>query len=625
MNDNEKDIEQNLNDENEEKLNTPQSDGQDTVKYETSDSWEFDAQAPTLRDDVFENTGFTVDTEELKIKKPEAPASTPAVEENNGGNDTVVKRDKLVFIPTAVLLVAITAVLIFLGVRYYTVPNGKEGDLMNPASVVATVDGEKVSVGMFNYYFSSMVNYYESYASYGYFDLDTTKDYATQYTEDEDGNKISWLDFFKNETMNEIKSVTAYYNAGIKAGVTLTEKQKETIDTQIESLKTSASEQSISLEDYIEKNFGEYCTEATLRLMLEQYYIMSNYKGMLAADIQVTDEEIDKYFADNKTDYYTINFSYLATEYDSSTEETKQNSEKIIKDYMAKVTDRESIIALVPEIYKDYIEQDAQSAMESDSKLTKAEAIDKATENYEGSIDGTITGEDAPFSEEITSWLFSEETPVGSTNYYVDEDAGYAYIILKTEQATLSDEETYTVRHILIQPEAEESTDDQSSATEYTDEQWAAAEKKANEILEKYNAGDKTEYSFALLAENNSTDTASTSAGSSGAFGGLYEGVRLGEMVPEFEDWSVDEARKYGDTAIVKSDYGYHIMFFVNKCPSYESQIISKVKNDKILEIEENAEFDLHQRVMDNAINGFFTAKKESASENTTAASGTAE
>ncbi len=621
MNDNEKDFEQKLNDENEEELNpAPENESAD----ETGDSWEFDAQAPTLSDDAFEKSGFTVDTDELKVKRTDAAVSQPTAAENKSGNDIVIKRDKLVFVPTAILLVAITAVLIFLGVRYYTVPNGKEGDLMNPASVVATVDGEKVSVGMFNYYFSSMVNYYESYASYGYFDLDTTKDYATQYTEDEDGNKISWLDFFKNETMKEIKSVTAYYNAGVKAGVTLTDKQKETIDTQIESLKTSASEQGISLAEYIETNFGEYCTEDTLRLMLEQYYITSNYKGMLAADTQVTDEEIEKYFADNKTDYYTINFSYLATEYDSSTEETKQNSEKIIKDYMSKIIDRESIIALVPDIYKDYIEQDAQSAMESDSKLTKAEAIDQATENYEGSIDGTVTGADAPFGDDFKEWLFSDDTPVGSVNYYVDEESGYAYIVLKTEQATLSDEETYTVRHILIQPEAEESEDSQSTTTEYTDEQWAAAEKKANEILEKYNAGDKTEYSFALLAENNSTDTASTSAGSSGAFGGLYEGIRLGEMVPEFENWSIDDARKYGDTAIVKSDYGYHIMFFINKCPSYEAQVISKVKNDKILEVENNADFDLHEKAMENAIDKFFDAKKKSASENN-AASGTAE
>ena len=34
-------------------------------------------------------------------------------------------------------------------------------------------------------------------------------------------------------------------------------------------------------------------------------------------------------------------------------------------------------------------------------------------------------------------------------------------------------------------------------------------------------------------------------------------------MVKEFEAWCFDSARKYGDTGLVKSTYGYHIMFFV--------------------------------------------------------------
>ena len=34
-------------------------------------------------------------------------------------------------------------------------------------------------------------------------------------------------------------------------------------------------------------------------------------------------------------------------------------------------------------------------------------------------------------------------------------------------------------------------------------------------------------------------------------------------MVKPFEDWSFDASRKYGDTGLVKADFGYHIMFFV--------------------------------------------------------------
>ncbi len=32
----------------------------------------------------------------------------------------------------------------------------------------------------------------------------------------------------------------------------------------------------------------------------------------------------------------------------------------------------------------------------------------------------------------------------------------------------------------------------------------------------------------------------------------------------------MDDSRKYGDVAIVKSKYGYHIMYFIDKCPQYQ-------------------------------------------------------
>lgn len=55
--------------------------------------------------------------------------------------------------------------------------------------------------------------------------------------------------------------------------------------------------------------------------------------------------------------------------------------------------------------------------------------------------------------------------------------------------------------------------------------------KKADSILAKFNKTDKSEYEFAKLAEQYSTDSASTSSGSNDSFGGLYESVTLGQMV----------------------------------------------------------------------------------------------
>ncbi|MDE5964395.1 MAG: peptidylprolyl isomerase, partial [Eubacterium sp.] len=584
----------------EEKLDENGLENRDGVNYETSDNWQFEAEAPTLSNDLFDGE---VDLPAQKPSSGPIEYQSPAVQAEVKDSR---KKELLHFIPTALLVLAIAVMLVVLGVRYYTVPNGKEGKMMNPASVVATVDGTKVSIGMFNYYYSSMVSYHESYASYGYFDLDTAKDYDSQYTTDADGNKITWKDYFEQETLKEIEQLTAYYTAAVKAGVQLTDAQKETIDSQIESLKTSASSQNVSLDEYISKNFGEYCSEDTLRLMLEQYYITANYKGKLATETQISQDEIDAHFAENKSKYNTINFSYLMLEYDSTDDQTKEKSQKAVDDYLNKITDRDSIIDLVPEVYKDLIDQEAANAMASDEDMTQEDAENSDISYYEQRIDATVTGSDTPFSDEINEWLFSDDTPVGSKNSYIDESTGNAYLILKTEKAKLLDDETYSVRHILIQPEEEGTETDESGNAKYSEEQMESAKSKAEEILKEFNSGDKTEYSFALLAEQNSTDTGSTSAGSNGAFGGLYEGVSLGQMVPSFEEWSIDSQRKYGDTDIVESDFGYHIMFFVNNCPAYEAQIISELKNDKINDIAEKADIKHHDKIIEKAINNFY-------------------
>ena len=591
------------------------------VKYETNDNWEFEAEAPTLNDDMFAMTDYLLSKSEQESSSDSQANIGEYVSSEQTAEEKPKKNMKLVKIITlSVFAVIIVALVTVFTVRWFTVPNGKEGKMMNPASVAATVDGEKVSLGMYNLYFSSVVSQYEQYANYGYYNLDTTADYATQYTTDKDGNEISWLEFFQQETINQIKMYNAYYNAAKKDGITLTAKQQETIDTQLDGLKESASEQGKALDDYISSVFGDYCTAETVKLYMEQFYMSVNYRGKYAVEATVTDDEINTYFEENKSNYYQINMSYLACEYDSSSDEAKAASEQKIKDYMSKITDRQSILDLVPTAYADYIAQDTQTAMQYDSSLTEEEAHKQALESYEQNIDGVIYGSDSPFSDEINNWLFDENQPTGTIKYYINEETGYAYIILKTEQATCVEDETYTVRHILITPETDrlDAEKDENGNTIFNEEEWAAAKTKTNEIYKQFTDGDKSEYSFALLAEEHSTDTASTSAGSGTAFGGLYEGVSLGQMVPSFEGWATDKSRQYGDTGIVESDYGYHIMFFISDRPSYQSQIVADIRNEKLDAFIEDAEVDIHESVVKKANDKFFADRKKEQ-ENTTA------
>ena len=111
-----------------------------------------------------------------------------------------------------------------------------------------------------------------------------------------------------------------------------------------------------------------------------------------------------------------------------------------------------------------------------------------------------------------------------------------------------------SVRHILITPEGEKDP----TTGDYTAEAWTAAQEAANEIYARWQ-NDPTEDNFAALANEKSADPGSNTEG------GLCEDFDTATMVTEFSEWSFDPARAYGDSGIVKTGYGYHIMFFVGQ------------------------------------------------------------
>ena len=112
------------------------------------------------------------------------------------------------------------------------------------------------------------------------------------------------------------------------------------------------------------------------------------------------------------------------------------------------------------------------------------------------------------------------------------------------------------VRHILVQPEQDVDSNEDGTPDSSSEEAWAVAKSQADEIYALWQQN-PTEENFAALANEHSTDPGSNTSG------GLYENVAPGTMVEPFNDWCFDASRKVGDTGIVETNYGYHIMFFV--------------------------------------------------------------
>ena len=71
------------------------------------------------------------------------------------------------------------------------------------------------------------------------------------------------------------------------------------------------------------------------------------------------------------------------------------------------------------------------------------------------------------------------------------------------------------------------------------------------------------------------------SADSSKYTGGLYTEIYHDEMVTNFNDWCFDPARQSGDTGVVESDYGAHVMYFVGEnLPRWASQVAYDLKTE---------------------------------------------
>ena len=168
--------------------------------------------------------------------------------------------------------------------------------------------------------------------------------------------------------------------------------------------------------------------------------------------------------------------------------------------------------------------------------------------------------------------------------YYTENEAIF------TEQGITKDQKLVDVRHILIMPAADATTG------AVTDEAWAAAAAEAQEILATWKNGGNaeereangwtaaagTEELFAEMANTLSAD------GGSNTNGGLYTDVYQGQMVEPFENWCFDETRKTGDSGLVQTSYGWHIMYYVQNYPStqwmdYAKDALKGVRSDEIV------------------------------------------
>lgn len=515
-----------------------------------------------------------------------------AAKEKKRRNMTKGQKARRIFIPLCAVLVAIALALCgFFGVYDRAIAAEK------------TADGDRISVAeyeyynrmYFNYYYQMSQQYEQYYGSYfgtgagkmmtGY---DYTKTPADQeFVANEEagltidkkyGDNPTWADYFEQESLKEANSSTMLYKKALAEGYELTKSEQKDLDEFVESLQKNADEDSYSLDAYLRTNYGRGMSPSLLKKIYTKQTIVNRYKEDKQKELanDITDDEIEEEFNKNAKDYTTVdirNFTFNST-ISADDKASKDDIKKANADLKKKAQ------AFLDAVNLSNFTQMAYDA--TDDKEQKELMKDDAS--YSSMADTNYTAVHDYVSAEAADWAFSSDRKSGDKKLFeVKDDNGIATYHVYCMENVMKRDNQYpvNVRQILFMVTDGADSDATETETGHTD---AEAKKLAEDALAKWKKGKATDESFAALATKLTEDTGSKESG------GLYENVtKDSNYVEPFLNWCFADGRKKGDTGIIKTDYGYHVMYLSSKSkdPAWKNTVrdaLASAKFDKYIE-----------------------------------------
>lgn len=429
-------------------------------------------------------------------------------------------------------------------------------------AVAATVDGVDYTVGDLQYYYANARQTAYTYAMYGLSGFNPNLDDGAQWYNEAE-NK-TYADSFRESALSSLKSTAALCAAAKADGYTLSEEGQATIDSSLAELDAYRIRSGMSWDGYLSQVFGIGATKSVYTRNLTNAVLADEYRQHHENSIEVSEDTIQDYYAKNIDDmdsydyrYFFINGTAPSTvdeegktvpptdeEKTAALAEAKEKADAALVEIEAAEDKETAFIAAAPK----YVSEASKAAYENDPNYSLQYAIM-----------GAVLSQSA---SSYAEWLKSSERTSGDVTA-IETTSGYFVVMFLGRYR--DDTPAANVRHILIGTDTADSTEkDDNGYTIPTQAARDAAQKKAQELLDQWKAGDATEESFAALAEEHSED-GRNSEGALNNPGGLYEGVYRGQMVKNFNDWVFESGRKAGDAGLVENVgrySGWHIIYF---------------------------------------------------------------
>ena len=471
------------------------------------------------------------------------------------------KKLKLYTTLAVVILIALVAFAAYVGINRAVSNSG----VRERNTVALTIGEHQINNAELNYFFVDAVNtFYSQYGSYAaLLGLDTTKPLDKQIINEE--TKETWADDFILTAIDNAKAAYALADAAKADGYSLPEEAINEIDMTIANIAVYATLYGYPDADtYVKAMYGNGATQESLREYYELTFLARYYQDYYYDTLTYTDAELRAAEAENYNAYstYTYNYYYLnstnfiESETTDYTEEQRaegakkaEETAKALTEGISTIAEFDAAVAALP--------MNANSTTAASYRSEDVAYSSMFTGYAEWMSDSSRKAGDMTYVANVTDTTDENGNPVQRTN---------GYYVVMFDSCNDNNFALANVRHILVAFEG--GSYDDNGALTYSDEEKAAAKAVAEEIYTEWKNGAATEESFATLANEKSDD-------GNGTTGGLYEDVYPGQMVTAFEDWCFD-GRKTGDTGIVETEYGYHVMFYSGDSQTnYRDHLIS--------------------------------------------------
>lgn len=445
------------------------------------------------------------------------------------------KRTNRLYTAIAVLFVLVAAVTLIW-----------RSNIVQKNATALTIGDEKYTAGEVNFYFENVYRNFLSQASsmLNSIGLNVNTSLRQQVISEDVAAMIeaeagqTWHEAFLQQAIMQMIVVKSVVETAEAEGYTYSDGIMAQYEQSMQDLRDTAAAAGVSVDDYLATSLDPTVTEEVYAEQLLLMMKYTDYASHYTSSLTYSNEELEAVYAADPLSYDVVSYEYVII--DGSAPSTTDAEGKTVA-----ATQEEKDAAL--EAAKAAAEEMLAAAKAGEDLETLAAANEKATYSY--------SDEAMYFGDNVTKWLFEDGRKSGDWAH-LDNNGTNQYVVHFKDRSR-NEAPTIDVRHILflVEPTLTEGEEGYEAEVEQL---MAEARAEAEEVYAQWKASEATEDSFAALAMEHSDDGNQYS-------GGLYTQVTQGYMVQEFNDWCFDSSRKAGDTDIVMTRFGAHIMYFVGQ------------------------------------------------------------